>query len=429
MINQASCAAAAEACAGDQVTPLYQSYCFSNIPRFMLDHFGVSRGPEPDSAALPSSVGSELFAEAEQVVFFLFDGFGWQFFEQFVEQSPALRRFAADGVVSKLTAQFPSTTAAEITTIHTALPVGIHGIYEWFYYEPLVDGVISPFLYSWAGEEKKNTLKELGLLPEQIFPTSSIYQLLEQALVRPVVYHPAGFCNSPYDQAVTRGAQLVGYKHLPAGLTRLVEDVRNNQGRSYRYFYYGNIDNVFHEHGPDSRCGRAEVKLVLDTWQKLFWDRIAGQSSKTVIVATADHGSVQVAPEKTIYLDRLLPNLADKLIRNRSGKLIVPAGGPRDFFLHVKEEAKHEAREMLQNQLNGAADVFLVDQLIDQGMFGANPVSDNFLSRAGNIVILARENQMIWWWDQGQFEKKHRGHHGGLSKPEMEIPFMVLRAD
>ena len=54
-------------------------------------------------------------------------------------------------MVEKLTAQFPSTTAAQITTIHTGQTVGEHGLFEWNYYEPVLDAVIAPLLFSFAG--------------------------------------------------------------------------------------------------------------------------------------------------------------------------------------------------------------------------------------------------------------------------------------
>ena len=50
-------------------------------------------------------------------VFLFIDAFGWKFFEKYKNRYPFLQRFIDNGVVSKITAQFPSTTAAEVTTI------------------------------------------------------------------------------------------------------------------------------------------------------------------------------------------------------------------------------------------------------------------------------------------------------------------------
>ena len=85
-------------------------------------------------AGVPSRICETCASgEYDAVVLFLVDGFGWCFFEKFQEM-PFLRRLTTGGTLEKLTSQFPSTTAAHITTIHTGLPVGESGIYEWFYY-------------------------------------------------------------------------------------------------------------------------------------------------------------------------------------------------------------------------------------------------------------------------------------------------------
>ena len=72
----------------------------------------------------------------DAVVLFLIDGFGWRFFEKFQEM-PFFQQTARTGTVTKLTSQFPSTTAAQLTTIHTGMPVGEHGIFEWYYFDPV----------------------------------------------------------------------------------------------------------------------------------------------------------------------------------------------------------------------------------------------------------------------------------------------------
>ena len=65
------------------------------------------------------------------MVLILLDGFGWRFFEKVADDYPALRRFAAASGVVKLTSQFPSTTAAHVTCLHTGLELGQSGVYEW----------------------------------------------------------------------------------------------------------------------------------------------------------------------------------------------------------------------------------------------------------------------------------------------------------
>jgi hypothetical protein len=73
------------------------------------------------------------------------------------QDHPLLRRFLGEGCVVPLLAQFPSTTALQMTTLHTGQAVGAHGIYEWHVYEPLLDRVICPVSFSYAGDEGRET--------------------------------------------------------------------------------------------------------------------------------------------------------------------------------------------------------------------------------------------------------------------------------
>src|SRR5689334_24853462 len=109
--------------------PLYDGYAFAQIPATVERLLTGTPGGLPDAAL------EGVPARPHAVLVVLIDAFGWAFVDRHAEH-PMLRRFDERGVISKLSAQFPSTTAAHITTLHTGMPVTATGIYEWFMYEP-----------------------------------------------------------------------------------------------------------------------------------------------------------------------------------------------------------------------------------------------------------------------------------------------------
>jgi len=116
-------------------------------------------------AGIPDRI-TNAFASGkyDAVVLFLVDAFGWRFHERF-QDAPFIKRIAKHGMIEKLTSQFPSTTAAHVTTIHTGLPVGVSGVHEWYYYEPQVDAVIAPLLFSYSGTKERDSLKSTKIKP------------------------------------------------------------------------------------------------------------------------------------------------------------------------------------------------------------------------------------------------------------------------
>jgi hypothetical protein len=47
------------------------------------------------------------------------------------------------------------------------------------------------------------------------------------------------------------------------------------------------------------------------------------------------------------------------------------------------------------------------------------------MARVGNLVILPYRGEAVWWYEKDRFEQKFRGHHGGLTPQEMEIPLLM----
>ncbi len=402
--------------------PLYDSYCFAQIPqtiRWLLTGAG--------SAGLPQDTLGAFAQQYDAVVLFFVDAFGWRFLERYLEQSPLLRRIAQEGVVSKLTSQFPSTTAAHVTTIHTGLPVGQSGVYEWFYYEPRLDDVIAPLLFSFAGDNSVNSLLRTGISPSELFPQKTLYQDLRRADVRSFVFVDHAYAHSPYSQTVFDGAEVVPYKTLPEALLNLRRMLLERQeGKAYYHLYFAHIDAICHRYGPESPHVAAEIENFLMAVDKFFMEGLAGETNRrTLLLITADHAQVAIDPATTIYLNREIPDITPYIRKNRAGKLLVPAGSPRDLFLHINDGHLDDAHALLGRNFEGRAEVHRVADLIADDFFGCDEPSPVFLSRVGDLVILPYAHESVWWYEKGRFEQVFYGSHGGLMPEEMDTILLV----
>jgi hypothetical protein len=173
-------------------------------PRYDLGGFAVI----PDRVKIAFASG-----KYNAVVLFLVDAFGWRFFERF-QDAPFIKRMAKYGRIEKLISQFPSTTAAHVTTIHTGWPVGQSGVYEWYYYEPQLDAIIAPLLFSYAGSPYRESLTSTGIHPPLIYPRGFFYPELKKLDVNPYVFAIRDYTPSTYSNVVMAGADQYSFKTL-----------------------------------------------------------------------------------------------------------------------------------------------------------------------------------------------------------------------
>jgi predicted AlkP superfamily pyrophosphatase or phosphodiesterase len=406
------------------VRPLYDSYCFANIPTtitYLLTGEGES--------GLPLDVLGNLPRKYDKVILFFVDAFGWRFFERYADKYPFLKTIMRDGMISKLTSQFPSTTAAHTTCMNTGLNDGQSGIYEWHYYDPLVDDIITPLMFSYARDKERDTLKRSTIPPEAFYPRQTLYQSLKDKGVVSYIFLHNNYAHSTFSDVTCRGGIIVPFRPLANALESLTEMVLKQKAPPYYYYlYFDRIDAMGHAHGPDSPQFEQEADAFLIAMERLFYNSLHGKTSNTLFLMTADHGMSEVNPQTTFYLNKEMKDIEQYLKTNRKGKLLVPAGSARDMFLYVQEERIDEAIAYLQQVLQGRAEVYKVADLIAQHFFSPstqNP-SQTFLERAGNVVILPYRGESVWWYEEGVFEMRFRGHHGGLTPEEMEIPLLAL---
>ena len=375
-----------------------------------------SRGFAGITDRIKESFAAEKY---DAVILFLVDGFGWRFFERF-QDAPFIKRIAKNGKIEKLTSQFPSTTAAHLTTIHTGWNVGQSGVHEWIYYEPQLDAIIAPLLFSFAGSEYRENLKSTGIHPPLLYPRGVFYPELKKMGVKPYVFGMREYTPSTYSNTVMAGAELRPFKTLSEAFVNLGLLLEKETGNTYVYFYFDKIDAICHEYGPASRQTETEIETFLLMVEHYF-ERIFKGKKKILFLMTADHGAAEVDPKTTVYLNTApaFQGFERFIKTNRRGQLLVPAGSARDMFLYIKDGMLEDAQAFLAKRLEGKADVLKTESLIDEGYFGTE-VSPRFRERVGNLVILPYRYESVWWYVKDKFEMKFYGHHGGLTPQEME---------
>lgn len=403
--------------------PLYDSYCFSNLSGTILE---LLTGESTSSLPL-DTVGGERQIYDSVVLLFL-DGFGWAFFEKYASKFPFLSRFIDVGVANKITSLFPSTTAAHVTSINTGLESGQSGIYEWFIYEPRLSRIIAPLPYSYAGDHLSGTLKEAPVFPEDLFPRRTIHHQLREKNIDSFALQHSPICDSPYSKMMLNGSHVFGYHHLRDGLLKLLDLYgKAKERKSYFFLYFADIDAIAHRKGIDSDEFDATIEHCFHHLEEIFWKQFLSVCHrKTALLVVADHGLISVDPEKTFYINKEIPQIKKDFEIGADGKPLTPAGSCRDYFLHIKKEKLEESQKLLKEALKDKAEIYLTSELIKEGLFGKNKPTQAFLSRVGNLVILPKKGEGVWWFEKHRFQQNFYASHGGLTRGEMETSFLFL---
>jgi hypothetical protein len=379
-------------------------------------------------AALPATVarllgvgegGVELEgvpARADRVLLVLLDAFGWRFFTRHGDH-PLLRRMQS---VVPLTSMFPATTSAHVTTLHTGVGVGEHGLYEWNIYDPGLDALVTPLLFSFAGDGVRDTLLRAGADPHAVLPPMpTLYRRLAQAGVACAVFEPASFAPSTYDSVLARGARVHPIANLASGMGQVGAMLRADTP-AYAHLYWDEVDATGHVHGPSSPEFAAAAVRCLDALEA----GLAWLPEGTVVLLAADHGQVDVDPARTIYVNEAWPELADLLARGRGGRVLAPAGSARDLFLHCRPDTVDEVLAGLARVVGERATVHRVEELVAAGWFGA--VGERLRARLADVCVLPAVGETVWWRERHRFGMPFRGHHGGLSEDEARTQVAAL---
>lgn len=404
--------------------PKYRNDCFSNIPSAIQYLFGIKKETPLSTIFHHAGISQN---NNRKVVLFLVDGFGYRQWTKYTAHCNALKRLQEKGNIAPLTAVFPSTTAAALTTIHSGLTPQEHGLPEWWVYFEELNKTISTLLFTAIDEDGRDKLLIQGISPKILFDGETIYQQLAKANIPSSIFMKNDYLHSAYSSTVHSGSKSVGFLDLEDLFLQLKKAITKEPSPGYFFVYWDAIDAIGHHHGPHSSPYIEEVERFFCAFDNFSRKLDAESAQETVFLFTADHGQIKVDPSQTIYLDRY-PNVMDNLQVNPQGDKIFPWGSPRDIFLAIKDEKLNDTVQLLSSALAGKATVLKIDDALRIELFGQGPLHRQIKSRLGNLLVLPHDNLTIWY-EHPEATSQLTGMHGGLHEEEMLVPFVAIHAN
>lgn len=358
-----------------------------------------ARGGEPRHPVLAALPAAEL-SEAENIVLVIIDGLGDHYLARRGAGGELARRRRAS-----ITSVFPSTTASAITTSYTGRTPLEHGLTGWFTYFGAAGCVASPLQFRSRGENLP--LQQRGFSPGSAFPAPSVFESLP---VRSIVVTSREIVDSAYNVRHCAGATRLAYETLEEFVSQVEAAVKSGAQRKFIYAYWPHYDVISHRHGSESRQAAAELEKFDGAFGSLIARLSATQSR---IVATADHGFIDVAPEESLELPAEL-----------AAMLRFPLCGERRVaycYVHSPAQFMDRARQWLGDR----ADVRPSRELLREGWFGPGTPHPRIDERVGDVALVMRGRYTVKDWTPGEPRHLHIGNHGGTSEDEMMIPLIV----
>ena len=328
-------------------------------------------------------------------------------------------RRAATGRV--LDAGVPSTTSASLTSLGTGRTPGEHGLTGYNVYAQDLDRVVN-MLGGWDPE----------VAPRSWQPHDSLLDRAEQAGAAVVTVSRPQFHDSRLTEASLSGGEFLGAKHMDARF-RLAEDwisghrPRKGQVRQGAptplmiYLYVDELDKTGHKYGVDSAEWIRMLEL-LDAEAERFCaalDKFYG--SQALVLMTADHGMIDIAPENRVDLQALEQQEQDELL----GAVEHVAGEPRFLHLHTADGREAEVQDAWQRAFGDQAWVVQRQEALDAGWFG--PVEDRVLPRIGDVLVAVHGPIALFHTAEGgPAPLSMVGQHGSLTDAERKIPLLSL---
>jgi predicted AlkP superfamily pyrophosphatase or phosphodiesterase len=344
---------------------------------------------------------------ADRVCLLLVDGLGWELLRANVAAAPFLNSMAGE----PLTAGFPATTAASLSSLAIGLPPGEHGLVGYTMALPGYERAFNTLTWSLYGVGARVDLVN-DVVPEAFQPIPTLAERAAAAGLR--IHHlgPAFHEWSGLTRAIGRGERFHPADSLEAvgeGALRLL-----NAPRTFVFGYHPRLDAAGHVRGVASQAWKDEL-VAVDQAVRLMAEQLPRD---TVLVVTGDHGMVDLQPDERLDLADH-PDLA-------AGVRIL-SGEARARYVATEPGATEDVLSAWRSKLGDRMWVWTREEAIATGIFGPR-VADRARERMGDVVAAAFGQVGIVQREVDPAQARLNGHHGSLTPAEELVPLLVYRS-
>ena len=324
----------------------------------------------------------------------LVDGLGKNAIEEFGATTEFIRQLVLDRT---LEATFPSTTATSLTSLGTGLCAGEHGMVGYTMRVP----------NSGTPERVLNALKWDERVDPYIWqPNPTLFERANAAGLSTT--HIAGkrYADSGFTRASLRGAKYLGANNIE----ELSDGARDSliKNPSFAYVYLNDVDDASHNAGYGSEKFLVALRKVDQLVGRLM-EKLPRGSRLWVV---SDHGMINRSGYVVVGKENSLLDEVDLM-----------AGEPRVRYLYMKRDSLERVRSRWLEFLGDQVEILRRDEAISRGLFGPT-VSESVSERIGDLVVIANGEFILVEREREAQQLAMVGHHGGITKPEVEIPLL-----
>ena len=401
---------------GDLIYPDYEGRSLLNVPASICRWLGA---PTLGAKPLVSQFTQTLENKYQNVILILIDALSLERLTTLVNAGslPVWGKLAEKGILAPLTSITPSTTASALTSLWTGTGAAEHGIvgYEiWMKEYGMVVNAILHAPISFQGDV--GSLRKAGFDPETFIEPTLLGTHLTNHGIQVYAFQHHSITRSGLSRILLQDVTVNPFRtqsDLWVNARNVLEN--NPNGRKYIWIYWGEVDYLSHNYGPDDERTIGELAIFSTSFKELFLDRLKPEIRRdTLLILMADHGQIKTQPDPHYDL-RNHPNLVRRLH-------MMPTGENRLAYLFLRPGQGEAAREYIERTWPGQFSFLDPIFAVESGLFGPGKLHSRLYDRLGDLIVVSKSEAFLWWSSKPDHLK---GRHGGLSADEMLIPFLA----